>query len=51
VVRVNELVSGVNIALETLLFEACPSFDTNDDGAVEVGEIIAAIGAALRGCE
>jgi hypothetical protein len=51
VVAVNELVRGVNIALETLSIGACPQFDIDGNGRVEIGEIIAAVGAALRGCE
>ena len=46
--RVNELVRGVNVALNILPIDACPQFDTNGNGGVEVGEIIAAVRAALR---
>ena len=49
-VAVNELVVGVNIALDAAALELCPSFDTNGDASVEVGELIAAVNATLRGC-
>jgi hypothetical protein len=51
VVAVNELVRGVNIALETLSIVECPAFDTNGNGRVEIGEIVAGVNAVLRGCE
>jgi hypothetical protein len=49
-VRVAELVQGVNIALDLLPLSACTPFDTDGDGLVSVGELVAAVGAALRGC-
>lgn len=49
-ITVDEIVSGVTIALGELLIGSCPAFDTNGDGAVTVDEIIAAIDAALNGC-
>ncbi len=49
-VGVNEVVLGVNIALNALPIAACPPFDTNASGAVEITEIIAAVSAALLGC-
>jgi hypothetical protein len=47
---VDELVRGINIALNALPVAACDVFDDNRDGAVEVDEIIAAVNAALHGC-
>lgn len=49
-VFVNELVSGVNIALDRAALSACPSFDTNDSDAVEVNELVTGVNNALRGC-
>jgi Calx-beta domain len=50
VVDVVELVRGVDIALGTADLASCPDLDTNDSGAVEVDELVAAINAALAGC-
>ena len=49
-VTVVELIRGVNIALGTLLIDACPSFDTNGDGEVTVNELVTGVHAALTGC-
>jgi hypothetical protein len=44
-------VRGVNIALRLLSIDACPPFDTSGNGSVEVSEIVAAVRAALLGCD
>lgn len=49
-VSVNELVVGVNIALDRAAVSACPVFDTDSSGAVAVNELVVAVNAALRGC-
>ncbi len=49
-VSVDELIVGVNIALGNTGLAACSAMDTGGSGAVEVDEIIQAIGAALDGC-
>lgn len=49
-VAINELILGVNIALNTQAVSACLSFDTNHDGAVLINELVAAVGHALTGC-
>ncbi len=49
-VTVDELIKGVNIALGSLSFDDCPSFDGNSDGAVTVDELVKAVNAALNGC-
>jgi hypothetical protein len=49
-VAVNELITGVNIALGTVAVESCPSFDGDSDLAVTVSELITAINNALHGC-
>jgi hypothetical protein len=49
-VRIPELIRGVGIALGEQLLEVCPSFDRDGSGTVSVGELIAAVNAALGGC-
>lgn len=49
-VTVDELVTGVNIALGELQITACDLLDVNDDSQVSIDELIAAVGAALNGC-
>ncbi len=49
-VVVNELITGVNIALTRLPVSACPSFDTNGSNAIEVNELIVAVNNGLGGC-
>jgi hypothetical protein len=48
VVTINELISGVNIALGAV--GQCASFDTNSDGTVAINELVAAVANALNGC-
>jgi hypothetical protein len=47
VVEINELILGVNIALDILPVTACPAFDTDGSGGVSIDEIIAAVNVAL----
>jgi len=49
-VTVDELVTGVNIALGMRLVSECLPFDTSKDGTVTVDEILQAVNAALNGC-
>ncbi|MFN8643371.1 MAG: SBBP repeat-containing protein [Candidatus Binatia bacterium] len=49
-VRVNELVTGVRIALGELATGACAVFDGDGDGTVSIAELIGAVGALLNGC-
>lgn len=49
-VTVNELVTGINIALGNLAVGDCRAFDTNVDGVVTVDEIVSAQRGALEGC-
>jgi hypothetical protein len=49
-VGINELIVGVNIALNTLAASACRPFDINGNTAVEIDELITCVNAALRGC-
>lgn len=47
---VDELVTGVGIALGTIGLARCPVVDLSGDGEVNVGELVRAVGAALGGC-
>jgi len=49
-VTIDDLIKGVNIALDNATASACPSFDINGDGVVTIDEIIQAVNAALNGC-
>jgi hypothetical protein len=49
-VVVNELVTGVNIALGIVPVSACAAFDRDDDNGVSVDELVAAVANALKGC-
>ncbi|MEO8602384.1 MAG: hypothetical protein ABI629_07405 [bacterium] len=49
-VAINELITGVNIALGSQPVSACPSFDSNGDGSVAINELISAVNNALNGC-
>lgn len=50
-VAINELITGVNIALGATPLEACPSFDVNGDNMVGINELITAVNNALGTCE
>ena len=47
---IDELIVGVNIALDELPLEACPDADVNGDGVVLVNEVIAGVSSALGQC-
>jgi len=49
-VTVDELLRGVNIALEIVPISACPALDANGDGAVTVNELLNGVNNALNGC-
>ena len=49
-VTVDEIITGVNIALGVADAAACAAFDRNGDGAVTVDEILLAVNRALDGC-
>lgn len=49
-VAVNELLTGVNIALGSELLVRCHGLDTDGDATVGVSELLAAVNAALDGC-
>ncbi|MBI3782181.1 MAG: hypothetical protein HY270_02150 [Deltaproteobacteria bacterium] len=49
-VTVDELITGVNIALGSANLSACAVFDANGDGEVTIDEILSAVNSALNGC-
>ena len=49
-VSVDELVTGVNIALAATPLDACPLFDDNEDARLTVDELVTAVNNALSGC-
>ncbi len=49
-VTVDEIITGVNIALGVTQPSMCPQFDPSGDGQVTVDEILQAVNAALTGC-
>ena len=49
-VTVEEVITGVNIALENTPLSACTAFDADQSGMVTVNEIVAAVSNALNGC-
>ena len=49
-VAINELITGVNIALDSANVSTCPSFDVNNDGKVAINELITAVNNALSSC-
>ena len=49
-VTVDELVTGVHIALESAAVDSCPSLDVDRDGLVTVDEMLSGVDALLKGC-
>lgn len=49
-VVVNELVLGVNIALDRADIEDCPAFDQDNSGTATVNELVSGVDRLLRGC-
>jgi C1A family cysteine protease len=49
-VTIDELITGVSIALGTQLLTKCPTFDSSNDGAVSVAEVVVGVNNALAGC-
>ncbi len=50
VVRVDELVRGIQVALGRATFLACPAADPGRDTRVTIEELVAAVNSALHGC-
>jgi len=49
-VAINELLTGVNIAIGSQSLAACASMDSDDSGTVAINEIVQAVNNALAGC-
>jgi hypothetical protein len=49
-VSINELIQGVNIALDNAAASTCAAFDLDGNGQVAVNELIAGVNSALGGC-
>ena len=49
-VAINELITGVNIALGSQPVTVCPAFDADDSGSVAINELITGVNNALAGC-
>jgi len=49
-VTIEEIITGVGIGQGTIALSMCEAFDTDQTGAIEVYEIIAAVGDLLNGC-
>jgi hypothetical protein len=49
-VTINELLTGVGIALDSIPLSSCQLFDCTGVGTVEVSCLIAAVNASLNGC-
>lgn len=49
-VAVNEVVTGVNIALGSMPMEMCPQVDRGPDGHVTIDELVEAVTAMIKGC-
>ena len=47
---IDELMLGVNIALEQESAGSCPAHDQDGDGAVRIAELVRAVRNALEGC-
>ena len=49
-VTIDDLISGIAIALGSIPLSSCAQMDPNADGAVGIDELVRAVGAALDGC-
>jgi subtilisin-like proprotein convertase family protein len=49
-VAINEVIIGVNIALDQAALATCAAFDANASGAVEINELVGGVRSALDGC-
>ncbi len=50
IVRIDELIRGVDVGLARLPVGVCDAVDGDDDGRAGIDELVAAVGAALGGC-
>jgi hypothetical protein len=49
-VRVDEITTGVGIALGRILIEQCPRSDPEGDGSVSITDLIGGVDAVIHGC-
>jgi hypothetical protein len=49
-VTIDELITGVNIALDLRPLDVCAAADGDDDGLVAVNELILGVRNSLEGC-
>jgi hypothetical protein len=49
-IRIDELVRSVNIALGSIPISLCRSCDEDGDGEIQIAELIVAVRNALNGC-
>ncbi len=49
--RIHELATGINVALDRMGLDRCPPADANADSRVEISELVAGVDAALYGCD
>jgi hypothetical protein len=49
-VGLNELIVGVNIALNNAAVGTCPAFDLDRNGQLTINELIGAVNSSLNGC-
>lgn len=50
-VTIDELIAGVQMALDATLSAACAAFDADQSGAVQIAELVGAVESALVGCD
>jgi hypothetical protein len=50
-VGLNELITGVDIALGSAPLARCPNVDRNEDGAVTIDELVGAVDQSIDGCD
>src|SRR5512140_2186394 len=50
VTTVDEIIRGVNLALDSGVYRTCPPIDVDGDTAVTVNELVLGVGQALNGC-
>src|SRR5262249_49329714 len=49
-VAINELITGIDMALDRSSTAACPSLDQDSNGKVEIDSLVAAVDASVHGC-
>jgi hypothetical protein len=49
-VTIDDLLTGVNIALGNLPVSECPAFDPSGDGQVTISDLVTGVNNALNGC-